>query len=453
LTSRRLPIDATTFRDRLQSLGVRPLRRPAPADEGSGVGGQGSGTDEGSGVGDQGSDRPQSKIQNPKSKIDTTALPGTWQDTPHGPCLVVEHRYPLDHQHGAVPLARLLDLPEETLGQLGRSPAFQGVDRRRLLFFDTETTGLAGGTGTYVFLAGLGFFDEAHFVIRQIFLPDLGSERALLHLFNDLLGRSTCLVSFNGRAFDWPLIEARFTMSRMRPAQGAPLHLDLLAPARRVWKDWLPSCALGTLESAVLQYRRRGDVPGWLIPSLYFEYLRGGGLHALLPVFEHNRLDVLSLLALAGHLGSLIQAPEAAPLVSAECYGLGRLYEDLGDYEASVRCYTRALRGAISAPLRAAALQRLTGAHQKLRQHEEALRIWEELVAGQTTLVFPYVELAKHYEHHTRELAQAATLVGRALDLCKDPWVRATLPRNTLPQLERRHARLQAKLTRSAAAC
>ncbi|HUS14985.1 MAG TPA: ribonuclease H-like domain-containing protein, partial [Chloroflexia bacterium] len=379
----------------------------------------------------------------------TSRLPGAWHDTPHGRCFVVEHRYPLDHAHGTTPLARLLELPDETLGHLGRNAAFHGVDRRRLLFFDTETTGLAGGTGTYVFLAGVGFFDDRDFVVRQLFLPDLQSERALLHLFNDLLGRSTCLVSFNGRAFDWPLIESRFTLSRMRPVQSAPLHLDLLAPSRRVWKDWLPSCALGSLESHVLGFRRHGDVPGWLIPSLYFEYLRGASGEALLPVFDHNRLDVLSLLALAGHLGGLIHAPEAASMQSAECYGLGRLYEDLGNYEASVRCYARALRGPISPTLRAATIQRLTASHKKLSQHQEALRIWEELIAGGTTLIFPYVELAKHYEHHTREYAMAAALVARARDLCKDPHVRALAPRGIAADLERRETRLAAKLARA----
>ncbi len=393
---------------------------------------------------------PRAVVAPPGADLLSAALPGTWQETAHGRCFVVEHRYALDHEHGRVPLARLLHLPDDVLAQLGRNAALAGVDRRRLLFFDTETTGLAGGTGTYVFLAGVGFFEDDTFVVRQLFLPDLESERALLAVFNDLLGRSACLVSFNGRTFDWPLMEARFTLSRMRPVQSSPLHLDLLAPSRRVWKDWLPSCALGTIEDHVLHFRRHGDVPGWLIPSLYFQYLRTGQIAALLPVFEHNRLDVVSMLALAGHLGGLLHAPEEADLQSAECYGLGRFHEDLGHYEAAVRAYERALRGPISPTLRGATLQRLTTAHKKLSQHEEALRIWEELIARETTLIFPYVELAKHYEHHTREYAQAAALVERALRLCADPWVRATAPRSTYADLERRRARLQQKISRHA---
>jgi uncharacterized protein YprB with RNaseH-like and TPR domain len=428
----------------MRAMGVQPLTRPAPHDTAEGMPFPAPELD---GLPDGGPAATEIGTRPPLED----ALPGAWHDTPHGRCFTIEYRYPLAYQHGSVPLAQLLDLPDETLSHLGRNGAFSGIDRRQLLFFDTETTGLAGGTGTYVFLAGLGFFDGDSFVVRQLFLPDLQSERALLHAFNDLLGRSACLVSFNGRAFDWPLIESRFTLSRMRPVQGAPLHLDLLAPARRVWKDRLPSCALGALEAHALHFRRRGDVPGWLIPSLYFQYLRGGGINALLPVFEHNRLDVLSLLALAGHMGQLLHTPDAANLESAECYGLARLYEDLDNYEAAVGCYERALKGAISPALRALTLQRLPMAHKKLSRHHEALRIWEELVARETTLVFPYIELAKHYEHHTREYGHAVALVNRALALCQDPWVRATLPRNTSADLERRRVRLEAKIARAAA--
>lgn len=438
-------------------MGVRPLTRSepaAPADAATHAGRSADDllTEAAMLLGPAVAAPPLESPRHPSAPADLEAiLSGSWRDTPHGRCFITEYRYALDHQHGAIRLARLLELPGETLGRLGRSAAFEGVDPRRLLFFDTETTGLAGGAGTYVFLAGLGFFEGDTFVVRQLFLPDLHSERALLHLFNDLLGACASLVSFNGRAFDWPLIESRFTLSRMRPAQGEPLHLDLLAPSRRVWKDWLPSCALGALEAHALGLRRRGDVPGWLIPSLYFQYLRGGSVAALQPVFEHNRLDVLSLLTLAGRLGDMLHEPDGFTLEAAECYGLARLYEDLGNYEASVRCYERALKGALSAALRATTLQRLTGAHKKLSQHQEALRIWEELIARETTLIFPYVELAKHYEHHTREYAEAAALVDRALTLCRDPWVRAAAPRNTVPELERRRARLTKKLARDAA--
>src|SRR5215212_4971302 len=386
--------------DRLRALGVRPLTRPAsavPADlpvEAPPLAAP---------------VRPDSPAR-PLEKL----LPGTWRETPHGRCFVLEYRYPLDHTHGAVRLNTLLDLPGGILNSLGRCADFDGIDPRRLIFFDTETTGLAGGTGTYVFLTGVGLFDGDSFVVWQLFMPDLESERALLYVLNDLMREGRALVSFNGKSFDWPLLEARFTLSRMRPAGPAARHLDLMHAARRVWKDHLASCALGELETHVLRLRRQGDVPGWLIPSLYFEYLRGGRPHALLPVFEHNRLDVLSLLGLAGHLGRLLHAPEETTLAGAECYGLGRFYEDLGRYADSLRAYDRALAARLEPALRATIVQRMTTLYRRLDQTHEALRIWEDLVAGDTTLIFPYVELAKHYEHRLKDYAAAERLVLRA---------------------------------------
>jgi uncharacterized protein YprB with RNaseH-like and TPR domain len=345
-------------------------------------------------------------------------------------------------------LKTLLDLPAGILNHLGRCADFDGVDARRLVFFDTETTGLAGGTGTYVFLTGLGAFEGDTFVVRQLFMPDLESERAVLHLLNDLLCDAAGLVSFNGKSFDWPLLEARFTLSRMRPSGPATRHLDLMHAARRVWKDHLTSCALGELETHVLRLRRHGDVPGWLIPSLYFEYLRTGRPHALLPVFEHNRLDVLSLLGLAGHLGTLLHAPEAADLAGAECYGLGRFYEDLGRPTDSLRAYDRALACRLEPALRATIVQRMTTLYRRLGQTHEALRIWEDLVAGDTTLLFPYIELAKHYEHRLKDYAAAEALVLRALAICENPWHLIGAPAHVSADLHKRLARLRVKLAR-----
>ena len=420
--------------DRLRALGVRPLTRPAPAVP---------------------ADAPPVELPPLPARPQSAARPlekllpgGAWHETPHGRCFMIEYRYPLDHAHGAVRLTTLIDLPCHILNHLGRCADFDGIDPRRLVFFDTETTGLSGGTGTYVFLTGLGLFDGDEFVVWQVFMPDLESERALLYVLNDLLGRGHALVSFNGKSFDWPLLEARFTLSRMRPAGPAHRHLDLMHAARRVWKDHLASCALGELEQHILRVRRQGDVPGWLIPSLYFEYLRHGRPHALLPVFEHNRLDVLSLLGLAGHLGTLLHAPDAADLAGGECYGLGRFYEDLGRPAESLRAYDRALAGRLEPALRATVVQRMTTLYRRLGQTDAALRIWEDLVAGETTLLFPYVELAKHYEHRLKDYAAAASLVQRALAVCDNPWHLVGAPPNIRAELHKRLTRVQAKQTR-----
>lgn len=238
-----------------------------------------------------------------------TLAGGQEEATPFGPCYLIERRYPLDHQHGPWPLGALTTVAPDLLAALGGDARLGSLPHERLVLLDTETTGLAGGTGTYVFLVGLGFLtaDTAGpaFVVRQYFLRELREERALLHALGATLARFGALVTFNGKSFDWPLLATRYTLARQTLPVAAWPHLDLLHPARRVWKHRLPSCSLGALEAAILGVRRVNDVPGALIPDLYFRYLRDGDPRPLLPVLAHNEADIVSLAALLIHLGQL----------------------------------------------------------------------------------------------------------------------------------------------------
>ncbi|HXH84049.1 MAG TPA: ribonuclease H-like domain-containing protein, partial [Candidatus Tectomicrobia bacterium] len=216
-------------------------------------------------------------------------------DTPAGGLVVVRREYPLAHRHGGVALEDALAAPFPLLARLSRVEPDVG-DPSRLLFLDTETTGLAGGTGTYAFLVGAAFVDGDRLVIAQHFLRDFDDEPALLAALEPLLARAAAVVTFNGAGFDVPLLETRFVLARRRwPVLS---HLDLLRPARRVWSGWLGDCRLSTLERAVLGVEREVDVPGPLIPTLYFDYLRSRRAGPLTRVFAHNRDDVLTLVAL-----------------------------------------------------------------------------------------------------------------------------------------------------------
>ncbi len=176
------------------------------------------------------------------------------------------------------------------------------------VYIDTETTGLSGGTGTYAFLVGLGWFEASGFRVRQYFMRHPGEEPALLSRVSHHIDQFDGIVTFNGRAFDLPLIETRFRMHR-RDFVAPQDHLDLLHPARSVWKHRLASCSLGSLERAILGVVRENDAPGWLIPSIYFAYLRDRDTRDLIPVIEHNRFDIVSLARLTGiveaHLAGL----------------------------------------------------------------------------------------------------------------------------------------------------
>ena len=167
-------------------------------------------------------------------------------------------------------------------------------------FLDTETTGLAGGTGTCAFLVGVGRITPEGFRVRQFFMRDYCEEASLLDALARHLAPFRVLITYNGRTFDQPLLETRYRLNRSRPPFGKLEHLDLLYGARRLWKLRYETCRLVDLENQVLGFERQGDVPGALIPYLYFEYLRTGRAARLLPVFHHNATDILTLACLTG---------------------------------------------------------------------------------------------------------------------------------------------------------
>lgn len=361
---------------------------------------------------------------------------GREESTVFGPCYLIERTYPLDHHHGPHLLGALRSLSPALLASLGGDSRFGGLAHEQLVLLDTETTGLAGGTGTHVFLIGLGFLRSnpdgtAAFVVRQYFLRHLREERALLHALGATLGGFGALVSFNGKSFDWPLLTTRFVLSRLpqgREARGWP-HLDLLHPARRVWKHRLRNCSLGTLEAEILGVQRAVDVPSALIPELYFRYLRDGDHRPLLPVLAHNEADIVSLLALLIHLGSLLAADHdhgadntISPLHGIDRYGLATLHAALGQEEASIAAYRAALADpTLTTPLRRLARPALATALKRARRWDEALPLWREAIKAESRRKTPdpwaHIELAKYYEHVARDYQAAIAIVEAVITL------------------------------------
>jgi uncharacterized protein YprB with RNaseH-like and TPR domain len=379
------------------------------------------------------------------------ALPGgREEETPFGPCYVVERAYPLDYLHGPHPLAALHGIHRGLLADLGGDRRLRDLPLERLVFLDTETTGLAGGTGTHVFLIGLGFFatdpfGDSQFVVRQYFLRQLREERALLHGLGVALADGGALVSFNGKSFDWPLLATRFTLHRHPLAGHAWPHLDLLHPARRVWKHRLASCALGNLEREVLGIHREGDIPGALIPDLYFRYLRDSDARPLLPVLRHNQSDIVSLLGLLIHLGAVLAATGTLTLPGADHYGLAALHAAHGRQDACIAAYRAALADpALSPALRRAAKLALASALKRARRWDEAVVLWRDLMRSEARRKAPdpwaYVELAKYQEHLARDYLAAIATVEAALALLQLRGVRTKRD-----ALHHRLARLQRK--------
>jgi hypothetical protein len=267
----------------------------------------------------------------------------------------------------------------------------------------------------------------AEFVVRQLFMRTLGEEFAALHVLARELEACDVLVTYNGKAFDWPLIETRYTLARRggpAPADAPGAHIDLLFSARRLWRARLTQCTLGRVEHALLGVRRTDDTPGWLIPQLYFAYLRDHDARPLTGVFRHNALDILSLAALLGRVAA-VRLTAASP--ADELLALGRCFEEDGDLARALACFQAAAEGSgqLAGELRLVivreARMRAGAVLKRLRRAHEAVEHWEAaLAAGRDSEmggcdIRPYEELAKYCEHVLRDRDAARTYVRQAL--------------------------------------
>lgn len=364
---------------------------------------------------------------------------GDYEDTGAGPLLVVRRAYPLDHRHGRFALADAADVPASALGLIARldeAPA----DARRLLFLDTETTGLAGGTGTYAFLVGAGYLEDDRFVVVQFFMRDFDEEPALLAALTPLLQQASGLVTFNGSGFDVPLLETRFILARRRWPGGLG-HVDLLRPARRVWAARFDDCRLATLEREVLGLKRENDVPGALIPAMYFDFLRSQRAAPLARVFAHNRDDVLSLAALLGWFGRALAGDADAVMDAGDLAGLGRLWER-ADPQRSADCYRRALAAGLDGFEAQRVRMRLALSAKRRAEWDAACALWVEATGSGEFDLRPWEELAKYWEHRRRDHATACSVVARALEIAGALGASA----RALQALLHRRARLERRL-------
>lgn len=379
-------------------------------------------------------------------------IAGRFRPTEHGDIFVAETRYPLGHVHGGLPLADFLAHPPHLAAHLARDSALANVDLSRTAFLDTETSGL-GTAGYFAFLVGIGSFEGDAFRLRQYFMRHPGEEPALLAAVAEDLAQSQALVTFNGRVFDVPLLESRYILARRRPpGLSTRPHLDLLPPARRLWRDRLESCALTALEVHVLRVQRdAADVPGWQIPYLYFDYLRSGDARPMRRVIYHNNQDILSMVALAARLCRHLGNPWGEKIDRRDLLSLARWYEDLGLIAEAERAYRTLLAAdgrsgiPLPLPLRAAALKGLALLLKRQDRRLEALPLWEELAALARHDALAYIELAKTYEWHVRDLACAAAWARRGLALVRG-WPPGPERQAALADLEHRLARLERKL-------
>jgi uncharacterized protein YprB with RNaseH-like and TPR domain len=328
-------------------------------------------------------------------------------------------------------------------------------DPEKWLFLDTETTGLSGGTGTYAFLIGLAWWDAGGLQIEQLFLRDFSEEHSLLQELSARLAERPVLVTFNGKSFDWPLLENRFTMTRAIKIPRLAAHLDLLHPARALWRLRLGSVRLVELERHVLDAERLGwhrgaDVASALIPQYYFDYLRGGVADPLAGVVKHNQMDLRGLAALYGKINTILDEQEGAggETDSLDLFGLSKFLHRRGDRDRAHSTCTRALDAGLPAEFRPQATRDLAQMAKRRGDALAAATLWLELVGDPQDGIVACEQLAIHYERQARDFARAQEYANLGLaklrKLARDPYAAARAER-LQAKFQQRVKRLEAR--------
>jgi uncharacterized protein YprB with RNaseH-like and TPR domain len=366
------------------------------------------------------------------------ALPGSLEQTPYGPLHRVESWLEPAHCHGKVPIARALEVSAETIAKLALDGALGAIDPRRMLFVDTETTGLAGGTGTIPFLIGIAFFEDQSLCIEQLVLRAPGEEAPMLRRLAERLASASCLVTFNGKSYDWPLLRNRFVLNRVA-VTPPPAHLDLLHCARRIWKRRLGQVRLVHLEAEVLGMRREHDIDGAEIPQRFWDFVRGAGGSVLAPVIEHNANDLVALAAILVKLADLyvVLRPEHDP---ADHLGVARVAVRADDHERA-RLYAEAAAGG-GGPADVTVDALWLAAELARKREDDTARIAHlsralEEEVDEERRARTHLALSKLYEHRVKDYALALE------------HARCTAAAEGRAARDHRVARIEAKLAKS----
>jgi uncharacterized protein YprB with RNaseH-like and TPR domain len=354
------------------------------------------------------------------------------------------------------------------------------IDPEQWLFLDTETTGLAGGTGTYAFMVGIAWWDAGGLQVEQFFMRDLDEEHSLLLELSARMKKRPVLVTFNGKSFDWPLLETRYRMTRSVPPFSPVLHLDLLHPARQLWRLRLGSVRLKDLERLVLgsgtcslDWSRHDDIDSSLIPQMYFDYLRGGPAEPLVGIFRHNQMDLRGLAALAGKILALLDSGHGiANALKAEMHdpidvlGLSRLLRKRGHSTRARELYETALRFGLPRTVERLAQRELAQLAKRELDYTRAISLWNALrqspIPGERaesllleedaqraleSAIEAAEQLAIYHEHRANQPRRALDMVRSAIAELQTAQLEERLPKhrgaNFLTRLNRRLKRLE----------
>jgi uncharacterized protein len=285
------------------------------------------------------------------------------------------------------------------------------VSRERCVFFDLETTGLAGGAGTFAFLIGFAYWQEDTLVTDQYFLPDFGREFELFSFLQEWLSGFEYLVSYNGKSYDMPLLKTRFILNRLKPSFIKAQHIDLIHMCRRIWKESLPACDLKSIERLLLNVERSGDIPGALIPQAYFNFINTGVIHDVLRIIEHNRQDIVSLSLFLDKLDHVSSSPGSLPLDAKAVAHLAKTaFQANNPFYFEMVEASSLLKSKITADYKywKSLFLKQSG------ELDAANVIWQEIVTSPKYCLFSLEESAKYYEHKQKNPRAAYKLIEEA---------------------------------------
>lgn len=390
-----------------------------------------------------------------KKKIGTSiqdVLSGEFINTRRGEAFIHEEIYEANYRHGWAPLET--DAPLTLMAAWAKDARLLEMQLEDFAFLDTETSGMAGGTGTYAFLVGAGRFEKTEsglvFRLLQFFMRDPSEEPALLEALADFLAPCEALVTYNGKAFDAPLLRTRYTLHDIPIPFEDYAHVDLLHLARRLWRDRLPSRTLKHIEENVLDAPRSSEeVPGYEIPWLYFDYLRTGDAGEMKGVFYHNAMDIVALAALFSHTVNMLHDPFDENIQHGlDVIALAKLHEDLDQWDKAARLYERGLDMSIEEDDFWKAVRRLSVLQKRRGDLDEAVRWWEQ--AAEQGHIYAHVELAKHYEHRIKDFVEAQKWSQAALKIViSDGDMQEYVREHWQAELEHRLKRLAGRIKRN----